>query len=295
MQDMVEGVATADLVVADLTGRNANVYYELGIAHALRKRAILLAQQASDIPFDLTAYRAIIYSVAISAGPPVAIEETLSGSLVPLLEAIERGEILFASPFSDFAPLDEMEPELPQVGVLDALARLEQDTPKYVQTMTEIGTLTAEAGAGMNKLTAEMKNPPATGVNQFALIIAAKAGSLWDRQAEQLAPLVAERLVPLSLSVEQGMLAEVRAALLGNDTERLERARTMLRELAAISAESSKSALTLAATTRRVSQWASAMQAPGGRLASVLEQIAAQIDRIAALPDAVDRLVEGSE
>jgi nucleoside 2-deoxyribosyltransferase len=43
----------ADLIVADLTGRNPNVFYELGYAHALGKRTLLLTQKIDDVPFDL--------------------------------------------------------------------------------------------------------------------------------------------------------------------------------------------------------------------------------------------------
>jgi hypothetical protein len=35
--DIIAGIVTSDLIVADLTGANPNVYYELGIAHALNK------------------------------------------------------------------------------------------------------------------------------------------------------------------------------------------------------------------------------------------------------------------
>ena len=51
----------ADLIVADLTGRNPNVFYETGYAHALNKRVILLTQRAEDIPFDLKDYPHVVY------------------------------------------------------------------------------------------------------------------------------------------------------------------------------------------------------------------------------------------
>ena len=54
-------IAKADLIVADLTGRNPNVFYETGYAHALTKRVILLTQRAEDIPFDLKDYPHVIY------------------------------------------------------------------------------------------------------------------------------------------------------------------------------------------------------------------------------------------
>jgi hypothetical protein len=56
----------ADLIVADMTGRNANVFYETGYAHALNKRVILLTQNADDIPFDLKHYPHIVYSGRIT-------------------------------------------------------------------------------------------------------------------------------------------------------------------------------------------------------------------------------------
>src|SRR5215510_3429797 len=45
-------IAKADIIVAEMTGKNANVFYETGYAHALNKRVILLTQNVEDIPFD---------------------------------------------------------------------------------------------------------------------------------------------------------------------------------------------------------------------------------------------------
>uniref|UniRef100_UPI000A872330 nucleoside 2-deoxyribosyltransferase n=1 Tax=Desulfosarcina cetonica TaxID=90730 RepID=UPI000A872330 len=54
-------IGKADVIVADMTGRNPNVFYETGYAHALNKRVILLTQRTEDIPFDLKHYPHIIY------------------------------------------------------------------------------------------------------------------------------------------------------------------------------------------------------------------------------------------
>ncbi len=51
----------ADVIVADMTGRNANVFYEVGYAHALGKIVLLLTQSADDIPFDLKHKQHIVY------------------------------------------------------------------------------------------------------------------------------------------------------------------------------------------------------------------------------------------
>lgn len=59
-------IAKADLIVADMTGRNPNVFYEVGYAHALGRTVILLTQASDDIPFDLKHYPHIIYASSIA-------------------------------------------------------------------------------------------------------------------------------------------------------------------------------------------------------------------------------------
>ena len=49
------------VLLADLTGKNPNVFYELGLAHAIAKPAILIAESMDDIPFDLRALRIILF------------------------------------------------------------------------------------------------------------------------------------------------------------------------------------------------------------------------------------------
>lgn len=51
----------ADLIVADMTGRNPNVFYEVGYAHSLGKIVLLLTQNVDDIPFDLKHRQHIVY------------------------------------------------------------------------------------------------------------------------------------------------------------------------------------------------------------------------------------------
>jgi len=51
----------ADVIVADMTAKNSNVFYEVGYAHALNKVVILITQSADDIPFDLKHRQHIVY------------------------------------------------------------------------------------------------------------------------------------------------------------------------------------------------------------------------------------------
>lgn len=84
MIDIYESIAAARIVIADITGRNANVFYELGIAHTLGKDVILLAQGTDHIPFDLLRFRHCIYS---NNGPGYKIlREYLQNSIQGLLQ-----------------------------------------------------------------------------------------------------------------------------------------------------------------------------------------------------------------
>jgi tetratricopeptide (TPR) repeat protein len=58
---IIEQLRLADAVIADLTGNNPNVMYELGFAHALEKNAIILNQSVTESPFDVKTFRQIAY------------------------------------------------------------------------------------------------------------------------------------------------------------------------------------------------------------------------------------------
>jgi hypothetical protein len=57
------GITTAKVLVAELTGRNPNVFYELGLAHALNKPVVLVSSNQGDVPFDLQHIRVIYYDM----------------------------------------------------------------------------------------------------------------------------------------------------------------------------------------------------------------------------------------
>ncbi len=65
LQDITQGLAESNVIIAEITPTNANVFYELGYAHALRKPVILLAKRDTKLPFDVSGYRVIFYDNAI--------------------------------------------------------------------------------------------------------------------------------------------------------------------------------------------------------------------------------------
>lgn len=60
--DIWEKINRARFIIADLTGKNPNVFYEIGLAHALGKEVILITQTMDDVLFDLKSIRCIVYS-----------------------------------------------------------------------------------------------------------------------------------------------------------------------------------------------------------------------------------------
>ena len=61
MQSVWESISKASIIIADLTNRNPNVFYELGIAHTLGKPVIMITQSMKFVPFDLRHLRCILY------------------------------------------------------------------------------------------------------------------------------------------------------------------------------------------------------------------------------------------
>ncbi len=59
--DVWAGIFSAKVVIADCSGRNPNVFYEIGLAHVLGKPVILITENPDDIPFDVRHIRFIHY------------------------------------------------------------------------------------------------------------------------------------------------------------------------------------------------------------------------------------------
>ena len=57
------GISSAKVLISELTKRNPNVFYELGLAHALKKPVVLVSSNEEDVPFDLQHIRVIYYDV----------------------------------------------------------------------------------------------------------------------------------------------------------------------------------------------------------------------------------------
>lgn len=91
---IIERITTADLVIADLSRHNANVFYELAIRHVTGKPFIQLIEQNEKIPFDVANARTIMYTLDLN-GAKRAREELCSQ-----VSAINQGKVSIENPIS---------------------------------------------------------------------------------------------------------------------------------------------------------------------------------------------------
>jgi hypothetical protein len=81
--DIWRSIISSRVIVADCTGRNPNVFYELGMAHTIGKPVILITQDSNDVPFDIRHLRHIAYDYT-PRGMKI-LEEQLKKTLQGLL------------------------------------------------------------------------------------------------------------------------------------------------------------------------------------------------------------------
>lgn len=188
LKDIVLGIGNADVIIADVTGLNPNVFYELGLCHALNKKVILITQDISELPFDIRSYRVDEYTTAFWK-----IDEIIS-KIEKNLKGAKDGSVQFGNPIKDYYPLDKKE-ELykPDInldikneqenendkGFLDFIADINEDTSKLVEEINsmkdELNEMTKQIDYGTVEINKVSKSP-ASGNASFIRNIARKVG-----------------------------------------------------------------------------------------------------------------------
>lgn len=92
-----EALTKSDVCVADLTMLNANVFYELGIRHALELPVIHIAQSGTSLPFDNAGYRTIMFDRQCYDSM-VQLKSDLSAQL----DTIEKPGFKLSNPLTQF-------------------------------------------------------------------------------------------------------------------------------------------------------------------------------------------------
>jgi nucleoside 2-deoxyribosyltransferase len=139
LSSIVQGITKADVVIADLTLTNANVFYELGLCHGLGVPVILIAQSITDVPFDLRSYKIHIYETHFDK----------IGKLRDFLRNIvirhQAGEIVFSNPIKDFS-IHSIQPDVIPAVTAAAQPRTEEPTdPRTGDDPKELWDFLADA------------------------------------------------------------------------------------------------------------------------------------------------------
>ncbi len=83
VEDIWDSICSARIVIVDVTGRNPNVFYELGICHTLGKECIVITQNKDDVPFDIRHRRFIEYKADKLATLRTTLRKTIQAVLSP--------------------------------------------------------------------------------------------------------------------------------------------------------------------------------------------------------------------
>lgn len=144
LEDIVKGITESDLIVADLTDSNANVYYELGVAHALQKKVVLITQEIDEIPFDLKSYRVIGYTTHFNR------MNEAKNELRDLAQEALNGTIPFGNPVKDyggnshtneaiFPIVKNSNEESLDLGLLDHAVKVEDNFERLTEIVELVG------------------------------------------------------------------------------------------------------------------------------------------------------------
>jgi len=92
---IIQYIVESELVIADLTERNPNVFYELAIRHAIKKPLIQLIKKSEQIPFDVAAKRIIHFDIQDLDSVEQAKQE-----IENQIKSIDSGKLEYDNPIS---------------------------------------------------------------------------------------------------------------------------------------------------------------------------------------------------
>lgn len=174
MRTIIRRLADSCIIVADLSDSNPNVYYELGLAHAMHKPVINLAQEVDELPFDIKGHRVIPYSTYFRT------MDKAKADLGNAAKGVFTGATIFGNPFSDHShhdivptclngskptssrnnaaqSLDQDPDQDGALGILDHQAAMEEGFEDIRASIEAFGAETTKMTNRMNQFNSEIK------------------------------------------------------------------------------------------------------------------------------------------
>lgn len=127
LKDIIVDLYNSDVVIADLTDRVSNVFYELGVRHALQNKTIMLVQNRKHAPFDLHQYASHVYNWKTTTG-----RNNLKKKIRELLIDIENNPEKPDSPVADFLQDKAVHRGSPRQEMMTVIEYDDQNTPHIV-------------------------------------------------------------------------------------------------------------------------------------------------------------------
>lgn len=170
LKDIIVPIYDADVVIADLTGKNSNVMYELGVAHSLEKKTIIITKDdLTELPFDLKSYRAKRYDLSYKLFDELIdyIDKNISGAI--------NNAVLFGNPVIDvlkekkLVPIvakeqtTELSEEEGEKGFLDYLADIEGHTNGLKNTIDTLVDDMKKMNSGISECSNEINRVNSNG------------------------------------------------------------------------------------------------------------------------------------
>lgn len=156
LKDIIQPIYDADIILADLTGLNSNVMYELGIAHTMNKKTIMITQDNLDgLPFDLKQYRTQRYTTHFTGF------NNLRSFLSASFDSAIKGSAVFSNPVQDFLSTTQIS------NVICETTNPEEESEDkgFIDFLADVSQASESLGKELQGLTADMDSM-STGVKE---------------------------------------------------------------------------------------------------------------------------------
>lgn len=126
--DILKNALSCDMAICDLSARNPNVFYELGFRQAFNKKTVLMIDEKTDRPFDISAIRSFLYQSSLRI-------DLVRDAVDKLVKALEETEAMEENETNSLLRLLAIE----NPAKLPARLKLSDDSSLILQAIRDLG------------------------------------------------------------------------------------------------------------------------------------------------------------